>query len=110
VIDGSRITAGMKVNLVPEEFAPGGPFCDLHDWLDENMKDFGFFRPYGTDRGGVSPERWHLSYAPLAGQYLRELSPELVERALRDSSVLLKEELFQNLPTLFVRYVTNIDP
>ena len=81
VIDGKRLSPEMKVALVPEEFAPGGPFCELHDWLDKNMEGFGFYRPYQTDRGGVSPERWHLSYAPLAKDYLNQLSEDMVRRA-----------------------------
>ena len=38
----------------------------LNSWLDVNMGRFGFFRPYGSDRGGAGIEPWHLSYAPVA--------------------------------------------
>lgn len=53
-------------------------FADLHAWLDERMaldQSFGFFRPYGRDRGGISPEPWHLSYAPLAAYYEDRVTP-----------------------------------
>lgn len=56
-----------------------GRFADLHRWLDERMardQSSGFFRPYGLDRGGVSPEPWHLSYAPLATGYEGQLTPD----------------------------------
>jgi len=56
-----------------------GRFADLHRWLDERMardQSSGFFRPYGLDRGGVSPEPWHLSYAPLATSYEGQLTPD----------------------------------
>ena len=58
--------AGYKLQVVPAEYHAGGPFHRLTTWLDAHMHAFGFFRPYTTDRGGVSPEPWHLSYAPVA--------------------------------------------
>jgi len=48
------------------EAQPGGVFHPLHQWLDQNMARFGFFRPYREYRGGMFPEAWHLSYAPIA--------------------------------------------
>ena len=44
------------------------------------MHAFGFFRPYTTDRGGVAPEPWHLSYAPVA----RQRAAAFIRRALRE--------------------------
>ena len=38
----------------------------------------GFFRPYGEDRGGVAPERWHLSFAPLSHEMERALTPAML--------------------------------
>ncbi len=49
-----------------EEYAPGGVFARLDGWLAANAAKHGFFRPYTTWRGGVQPEPWHLSYAPVA--------------------------------------------
>lgn len=51
VIDAKALTNGYQVKLLPEETDPGGVFYELHGWLDENMAQFGFFRPYRTDRG-----------------------------------------------------------
>jgi len=109
VIDAKALRADMKVQLVPEEFETGGPFCKLHDWLDENMEAFGFYRPYQNDRGGVSPERWHLSYFPLSEKYLSLLNEGLVQRALHESSLLLKEEVLLKLAEIFSKYVRNVD-
>lgn len=108
VIDGSKVKEGMKVRLVPEEFEAGGPFFELHQWLDEEMADYGFFRPYDKERGGVSPERWHLSYAPIAHEFLSELSEELVAKTLGPSSLELKNEVIQLLPQIFKKYVRNV--
>ena len=109
VIDASRIKANMTVKLIAGEFEAGGPFSELHDWLDKNMARFGFFRPYATDRGGVSPERWHLSYAPLAQTYLAELSEELVVKVLKESQLEMKSSVVAALPQIFQRFVLNID-
>jgi LAS superfamily LD-carboxypeptidase LdcB len=109
VIDSSKLQAGITVKLVAEEFETGGPFSDLHDWLDKNMSRFGFFRPYATDRGGVSPERWHLSYAPLAETYLGELTEESVAGVLKKSQLELKSSVLKMLPQIFQRFVLNID-
>ncbi|MEP1593788.1 MAG: M15 family metallopeptidase, partial [Halieaceae bacterium] len=69
VYDAAAMPPGYNVQLTPAEVAAGGMFDDLHCWLDQRMaagESRGFYRPYATDTGGVSPERWHLSYAPLA--------------------------------------------
>src|SRR5690606_12745574 len=57
------------VKLVPSECIENGPAAPMHEWLDSLISQnaaFGFYRPYNTDLGGVSPERWHLSYSPVS--------------------------------------------
>lgn len=111
VFDAAAVAADYAVQLTPEEVAPGGPFDPLHRWLDERMaagESRGFFRPYASDRGGVAPERWHLSYAPLAlGCGGRVGSAEL--RACWDrhlsGGLLLRGEVEAELETLLARYV-----
>ena len=69
VYDAAALPEGYALQLSPAEVAPGGMFDALHCWLDQRMaadKSRGFYRPYAADTGGVAPERWHLSYAPLA--------------------------------------------
>ena len=69
VFDAAALPQDYQLQLSPQEVAPGGMFDPLHCWLDQRMaagEVHGFFRPYGQDRGGVAPERWHLSYAPMA--------------------------------------------
>ena len=60
VIDVAAMPAGYQVQLVPAEYAPGGVFSRLTGWLDRNMGRFGYFRPYGSNRGGAGIEPWHL--------------------------------------------------
>ena len=77
VFDAAARPEGYEVQLVPEEYVPGGPFAKLGAWLDELAADpgFAFARPYfgGEGKGGrracpVAPEPWHLSArAPARG-------------------------------------------
>ena len=109
VYDASACAAGYKVQLTPMEVEAGGPFAPMHDWLDENMETFHFFRPYAKDRGGVSPERWHLSYEPLATDYLAHHTIKLLQETIDHSDMLLKELVLERLPEIYSRYVLNID-
>lgn len=45
----------------------------IHDWLNENANDYGFYQVYTTKdngRTGYNLEKWHWSYLPLASRYL----------------------------------------
>jgi len=110
VIDRAGMPEGYRVRLVPSEAEPGGPFHALHCWLDANMHRYAFFRPYRTYRGGVLPERWHLSYAPVADAALAALTPELLAEALGGSEVMGKELILEDIADLHARYVVNVDP
>lgn len=112
VYDALSVPEDYQLQLVPQEVAPGGMFDALHSWLDERMaagKSHGFYRPYAGDRGGVAPERWHLSYAPLAQACGAHMSCELLCRTWEEQSdaqgVLLREVFEPCLPELFERYI-----
>jgi len=109
VIDSAAIPEGYRVRLLPHEAEPGGVFDRLHRWIDENMSTFGFFRPYRTFRGGVNPEPWHLSYAPVAGQALEALTLAAFEEAVRASSILGKERVLARSSEIYHRYIANVD-
>lgn len=99
-----------EVELIPEEVDAGGMFAPLHDWLDQRIADdaaCGFFRPYDIDRHGIAPERWHLSYAPVASVYSRMLTPELLRTTVEQADMMLKEVVLAHLDTIFARFVTN---
>jgi LAS superfamily LD-carboxypeptidase LdcB len=110
VIDRATVGADYRPLLVPSEFEAAGPFARLNAWLGENMARFGFFRPYTTDRGGVQPEPWHLSFAPLAQAALGALSVEVLHTALAPSAIEGRDEILARLPAIYSRYVTAIDP
>jgi LAS superfamily LD-carboxypeptidase LdcB len=109
VIDAVAIPHGYEVQLVPEEYAPDGIFGRLAQWLEMNMRRFGFFRPYRTDRGGVSPEPWHLSYAPVAVPALEALSLSMLRQVLESSPLEGKPFVLARLPEIYTRFLLAID-
>lgn len=109
LIDRAALPAGYKVQLVPSEYAPDGIFGKLSAWLDEHMHRFGFFRPYRTDRGGVSPEPWHVSYAPVSLPALESLSLSMLRHVLETSEIAGKPHVLARLPEIYTRYLLSID-
>lgn len=113
VYDAAAVPPGYQLELSPREVAPGGLFDPLHRWLDERMaagQSRGFYRPYALDRGGVAPERWHLSYAPLARGCEHTLSESLLLACWDDcpageEALLLADEIRVELPRIMANYV-----
>lgn len=108
VYDRGAVPEGYQVQLSPEEVENSGPFASMHDWLDQVLAErpeLGFFRPYAHDRGGIAPERWHLSYAPVAAQYQKFCGLEAIRRCCECSDILLKEAVLANLDCLYQRFI-----
>ena len=77
--DASRVDEDYRLQLVPSEYGPSGPFSEMTRWLDELVAADdaeGFFKPYVEDRGGIAPEAWHISYRPAALRYQDTFSLE----------------------------------
>lgn len=99
-----------RPQLIPAEFAPGGVFAGLGHWLDDHAVEFGFFRPYATDRErGVRPEPWHLSFAPLAIPALNAFSEATLREAIASSTIEGGEAVLAALPMIVSDYVRGID-
>jgi LAS superfamily LD-carboxypeptidase LdcB len=110
VMDPGVLPAGYRLQVIPAEYGPGGPFERLTAWLDDHMHAFGFYRPYTTDRGGVQPEPWHLSYAPVAVRAQRAFSVDALHTVLAASDLEGKQEVLHALAANFASYVVNVDP
>ncbi len=108
VIDRRSVPEGYQIQLTPQEVAPQGMFGKLHAWLDENMEDEGFYRPYQNDFGGVKPERWHLSYAPISESLFRSHRESLVRQTLANAEMALKAEVLAELPQIFDRFFQRV--
>jgi LAS superfamily LD-carboxypeptidase LdcB len=108
IYDASALPKGYQIKLVPEECEKDGVFGDLHAWLSEFFSFYpnGFFRPYAFDRGGVSPEKWHISYGPIANVYAKQLTKEIIRDAIiLDGEVKYTSVILQFFDEILDRYV-----
>ncbi len=109
VIDGAVWPAGKPAPLASEHYASGGVFAGLNAWLDRHAAEYGFYRPYVTDRGGVQPEPWHLSYAPVSAPAMESMTLEVLADALAGVDIDLAAVIGRRLPEIYQRYVVNVD-
>jgi LAS superfamily LD-carboxypeptidase LdcB len=109
VLDAAAMTPGYKLQVVSAEYLEGGPFHRLTTWLDAHMGAFGFFRPYTMDRGGVAPEPWHLSYAPVATAAAEQFNLAMLREALAGADIEGKPEVLAALERNFSTYVVSVD-
>ncbi len=109
VFDAAALPEGYRIQLVPEEYAPGGVFERLTPWLDANMQRFGFYRPYASPGGGTGVEPWHLSYWPVAREALECLTLPVLRRAVAGSDLLGKAQVLERLPEIYTRFILAVD-
>jgi LAS superfamily LD-carboxypeptidase LdcB len=109
LIDTQATARDYRPQLIPEEFAPGGPYAALAEWLEANAARFGFFRPFRGLLSGVQPEPWHFSFAPIAENARRALTPAVLRKVIDAAPILGKQQLLTQLDTLHERYVAAID-
>jgi LAS superfamily LD-carboxypeptidase LdcB len=104
VIDRAAL-GDRKAQLVPAEYAADGMFAKLDRWLTQHAGSYGFYRPYDRDRGGVQPEPWHLSFAPVATAAMEALTLDVLSEALRDVALAGAEAVWPQLEQIHARYV-----
>ncbi len=105
VIDRAAMTQGYRAQLIPQEYAPGGVFRRLDEWLTASMDRFGFYRPYARDRGGVRPEAWHLSHADTARPACGDLTAEIMREAIGSADIEGKGRLIERMDEIRERFV-----
>lgn len=109
LIDAAALPPDYRVQLVAEEYAPGGVFEQLTPWLDEHMGRFGFYRPYGSPQCGAGIEPWHVSYWPVADEALEQLTLPVLRRAIAGSAILGREIVLERLPEIYTRFILAVD-
>lgn len=112
VFDANKIAA-KEVKLIPAEAMPGGPSYELDQWLEYQIKinqSYGFFRPYSDDIGGVAPEHWHLSYAPISSKNLSEYSLDLFLENIKTLPEHIQTVLQNDSSQIFQKYIHRITP
>ena len=107
VYDKAHMPPNYALQLTVAETEGAGPFVLFHEWLQRELAEnpHGFFRPYNKDRGGVAPEPWHLSYAPVAMEYARQFSVENLREQLLAVDIELKVCILANLDEIMARFV-----
>ena len=109
VFDANKIDK-KSLQLITAEYIDKGPCADLHLWLKQHAQTFGFYFPYQPQLSGVSPEPWHLSYFPLADQYLAQFSITELAKILSNAEISLKSSLLERLTDLVEHYVFFVAP
>lgn len=109
IYDPTHLPAGARLQLEPWEYEIGGYFAELTSWLSANMTQYGFYRPFAHDRGGVAVEPWHISYAPLAKRAAHQLTPAVIIAAWQDEDIAGRDWLCEHLGDIFTRFICNID-
>jgi LAS superfamily LD-carboxypeptidase LdcB len=105
VVDGNAMPPGYRPKLLPEEVCAGGIFFPLHQWLDANISTFGFFRPYKRFLGGMYPEPWHLSYAPLSIATVSQVTAGVLADAIADADMAGKALVLARLDEIVERHI-----
>jgi LAS superfamily LD-carboxypeptidase LdcB len=107
IYDASAMPEGYRIQLTPEEVQGDGLFAPMHNWLDGYLDsgESGFYRPYEFDKGGISPERWHLSYRPIADKYAEMLNHDLLSTQLINSDLMLLDVVLEHLDEILQRYI-----
>ena len=108
VYDRAALPPEQSPALVAQEYGPTGVFEKLGHWLQRHAAEFGYFLPYDIDRGGVQPEPWHLSYAPISSGALRELTVGVLEQVLAEVDLAGAQIVKPLLGRIHQRYVAAV--
>ncbi|MBU2978900.1 M15 family metallopeptidase [Alteromonas sp. C1M14] len=94
-------------DLVDAEYRENGPCYALACWLDKNLHEFGFARPFMENKGGVAVELWHLTHSQCASEFEHARNIEQLERVLSEADMEGKAAVLSRLDELYHRYVLN---
>lgn len=108
VYDQKQVEASASpFNLISDEYCGSGPCAQLSAWLDEHAETFGFYRPYAKYSGGIGPEPWHLSYAPIAKQFECEMDKQILLAAITEANLQGESTIKREFDSIYTRYVLN---
>ena len=109
VVDMAAIDDQYAIQLTKQETEKGGVFAEMHSWLTSYLSSPStpFYRPYSIDRGGVSPEPWHLSYKPLAEEFEKTVSKSFIIEKIKHTDLYLKDVVLEHFDEIFERFVLN---
>lgn len=100
-----------KVELTPWEYSADGPFSELGEFLERELHESSFFRPYEKDLGGVAREPWHISHndsIELKESYTFEAFLDFLKsHHMKDLE--LKDLVIEKAQWIFENYFLNIN-
>ncbi|WP_096085436.1 M15 family metallopeptidase [Agaribacterium haliotis] len=106
IYDRAALGDGQSFELLSSECERGGVFAPMYRWLAGWLsKQSDFYRPYAEDLGGVAPEPWHLSYVPLACDYMRAFDRRQLRELLQHSEFELKNIVVDMFDEIVERFV-----
>ena len=108
IYDKAALPADYQLQLIPEEYAQGGLFAPLCQWLRQYLQDNDspdFFLPYAVDNGGVAYEPWHISYKPIAERYQAQWTLEACCQYLEQWQHPHAQVLINHIEALYDRYI-----
>ena len=98
--------------LLPENYAIGGCYEKLKNWMDKHANSYGFYLVYTEEeRDGFEYEPWHYSYKkisrPMLQSFLLLDLSRVIERYSFEGSTFLDEEI---LSKYIKEHVLDINP
>lgn len=105
VYDRASLPEGVSVQLTLEECC--GPMAAFHSWLNDYLSrpSTQFFRPYVRPVGGVAPEPWHLSFAPLAADFQRQLEKSQILSFVMNLDIAFKDVVIDHFDDIYARFI-----
>lgn len=101
------IESGHKIELVPSEFAADGVCSDLETWLEVELENYGFFRPYKKYNQGVSEEPWHISHRSVSDNIYQQFAYDSYNQYLIQSEIKAKDFMCGQLEHYKTQYFCN---
>lgn len=112
IYDAAAMPKNYQLQLHPDEYAEGGLFAPMMDWLSGYLQasaSVGFYRPYLMDNGGVAPEPWHISYHPVSFRYEEQCSLSILQEHLQqltgEHRIEEQDTLIENLESIYCRFI-----
>lgn len=106
VYDAPKVAeSGQKLQLVPEEYLPGGPCGQLKRWMNDNLEAMGFYCPYATDNGGIAYEPWHISHRAQSEKFANTLTCDALAEVISKLDILGKSTILENLEEIHQRFI-----
>jgi len=108
IFSTAAITQGYQVKLIPQEFSKKGICKPLNDWLEANLEQYGFFRPYKKYQQGISEEPWHISHRLVSQKTYNNFPYERCINTLKESKIESKVFINEQFELYKKQYFENI--